>query len=348
MQVKDFDYCLPEDRIAQYPLEKRDSSKLMVLDVTAQKLHDKVFTDILDYLHAGDLLVFNDTRVIPARLIGKRPTGANIEVFLLKQLANDEWEVLVKPGRKALPDTEIEFGADFKCRVLSKTDFGGRIVKFEYQGVFNELLEKYGAMPLPPYIKAKLEDRERYQTVYSRCSGSVAAPTAGLHFTPELLARLEAKGVQTAFVTLHVGIGTFRPVSVDTIEEHKMHSEEYQVTPEVAELVNKAKEEGRRVIAVGTTAIRTLESATVDGKLLAGSGSTDIFIYPGYKFKTVNAIITNFHLPQSTLIMLVAAYAGREFTLQAYEHAVQNGYRFFSFGDAMFVATDLDYNGSNS
>lgn len=341
MQVKDFDYHLPEERIAQYPLKQRDASKLMVVDVAQEQLQDKVFTDIVDYLRAGDLLVFNDTRVIPARLIGKRATGASIEVFLLKQLGADEWEVLVKPGRKALPDTEIVFGADFKCQVISKTDFGGRIVKFEYQGVFNELLEKYGAMPLPPYIKAKLEDRERYQTIYSKHSGSVAAPTAGLHFTPELLERLQAKGVQTAFVTLHVGIGTFRPVSVENIQEHKMHSEEYQITPQVATLVNQAKAAGRRVIAVGTTAIRTLESATVAGELVAGSGSTEIFIYPGYSFKTVDAIITNFHLPQSTLIMLVAAYAGRELTLRAYEHAVQNDYRFFSFGDAMFLSKDL-------
>lgn len=341
MQVKDFDYYLPEDRIAQHPLKQRDSSKLMVLDVTSEQIYDKVFTDMLEYLQDGDVLVFNDTRVIPARLIGKRPTGANIEVFLLKQLENDEWEVLVKPGRKALPDTEIEFGVDFKCRVVSKTDFGGRIVKFEYNGIFNELLEKYGAMPLPPYIKAKLEDRERYQTVYAKHDGSVAAPTAGLHFTPELLERLRNKGVQTAFVTLHVGIGTFRPVSAEQIEDHQMHSESYLVTSEVAELVNRAKSEGRRIIAVGTTAIRTLESATREGKLIAGCGDTAIFIYPGYQFKTVDAIITNFHLPQSTLIMLVSAYAGREFVLRAYEHAVQTDYRFFSFGDAMFLTKSL-------
>lgn len=341
MQIKDFDYDLPEDRIAQYPLAQRDASKLMVLDTAMGSISDRVFTDILEYLQSGDLLVFNDTRVIPARLIGKRSTGASIEVFLLKQLDADEWEVLVKPGRKALPGTEIEFGSDFKCQVLSKTEFGGRVVKFCYAGIFNELLEKYGAMPLPPYIKAKLEDRERYQTVYSKHNGSVAAPTAGLHFTPQLLAALQTKGVQTAFVTLHVGIGTFRPVSVDNIQEHKMHSEEYQITPAVADLVNKAKAEGRRVIAVGTTAIRTLESATHSGKLLAGQGATDIFIYPGYEFQTVDAIITNFHLPKSTLIMLVAAFANREFVLQAYEHAVQNDYRFFSFGDAMFLGKNL-------
>lgn len=342
MQVKDFDYYLPEDRIAQHPLKQRDSSKLMVLYVAKEQIHDRVFTDILDYLQDGDVLVFNDTRVIPARLIGKRPTGASIEVFLLKQLEHDEWEVLVKPGRKALPDTVIEFGPDFKCRVVSKTDFGGRIVRFEYDGIFNELLEKYGAMPLPPYIKAKLADRDRYQTVYAKHDGSVAAPTAGLHFTPELLDRLSSKGVQTAFVTLHVGIGTFRPVSAEQIEDHQMHSESYLVTPEVAELVNRAKSEGRRVIAVGTTAIRTLESATHDGQLVAGCGDTAIFIYPGYQFKTVDAIITNFHLPQSTLIMLVAAYAGREFVLRAYEQAVQTDYRFFSFGDAMFLTKSLE------
>lgn len=338
MLVKDFDYVLPEEKIAQTPLLQRDASHLMVVDATNKTYKDGMFRDILSYLHEGDVLVFNNTRVIPARLIGRRGTGATVEVFLLKHLKKMRWEVLVKPGRKALPGEIIYFGDDFSCTIEEKTDFGGRVVNFKCDGVFQELLSKYGAMPLPPYIKTKLEDGERYQTVYSCHEGSVAAPTAGLHFTEELLGKLRERGVKTCFLTLHVGIGTFRPVTAENIHDHKMHSEEYEVLPEVAEVINTAKLNGQRVIAVGTTAVRTLESATAQGILQSGHGSTDIFIHPGYEFKMVDALITNFHLPQSTLLMLVSAYAGRELVLQAYEHAVQSDlYRFFSFGDAMFL-----------
>lgn len=341
MLVKDFYYDLPEEKIAQTPLAHRDHSKLLVLDAVGKIWRDGTFCDIVDYLNPGDVLVFNNTKVIPARLIGHKQTGGKVEVFLLKHLQEEQWEVLVKPGRKALPGEIIYFGEDLRCRIEAKTDFGGRVVRFEYEGVFNELLDKYGAMPLPPYIKTKLTDKDRYQTVYARYEGSVAAPTAGLHFTEELLNTLRAKGIKTCFVTLHVGIGTFRPVSVEVVTEHKMHTEEYFVPEEVAAIVNAAKADGQRIIAVGTTAIRTLESATVDGQLRAGHGETGIFIYPGYEFKTVDAIITNFHLPQSTLIMLVAAYAGRDFVLAAYEHAVASDYRFFSFGDAMFLGKNI-------
>ena len=337
MLVTDFYYDLPEAQIAQHPLDKRDMSKLMAVDVQNHVITDKCFREIIDFLEAGDVLVFNDTKVIPARLLGRRETGAKIEVFLLKDTGQDVWEVLVKPGRKALPGTKIFFAGDFYCEIMEKTDFGGRLAKFYYAGSFKENINKYGAMPLPPYIHEKLEDKERYQTVYAKHEGSVAAPTAGLHFTPELLQDLKNKGVQTCFVTLHVGIGTFRPVSVDRIEEHKMHTESYTLAQEVVDIINCAKQQGKRVIAVGTTAIRTLESAASSGILVAGSGQTDIFIYPGYKFKVVDAIVTNFHLPQSTLLMLVAAYMGKEFAIEAYRLAVQRDYRFFSFGDAMFL-----------
>lgn len=338
MLVKDFNYNLPEDKIAQTPLENRTASKLLVVDATTQTYSDHVFEDFVGYLRPNDVLVFNNTKVIPARLKGKRATGGAVEVFLLKNIELERWEVLVKPGRKALPGETIYFGNDFSCLIEEKTEFGGRIVKFECKGVFNELLDKYGAVPLPPYIKTELKDFNRYQTVYAKHDGSVAAPTAGLHFTEELLERIRSMGVKTCFVTLHVGIGTFRPVTVENIHDHKMHSEEYFVCQDVADIVNEAKKKGGRVIAIGTTAIRTLESATIDGILQHGSGSTEIFIYPGYEFKVVDAMITNFHLPQSTLLMLVAAYTGKDLMLRAYEHAVASDlYRFFSFGDAMFV-----------
>ena len=342
MRVTDFYYDLPEEQIAQHPLAKRDMSRLMTINVGEHQITDKVFNEVQDFLVAGDVLVFNDTKVIPARLIGKRETGAKIEVFLLKDQGDDVWEVLVKPGRKALPGTKVYFTADFYCEILEKTDFGGRLAKFFYQGIFKEVLERHGLMPLPPYIHEKLLDKNRYQTVYAKYEGSVAAPTAGLHFTSDLLQSLRDKGVKTCFVTLHVGIGTFRPVSVDVIEEHKMHTESYALTQEVVGTIKQAKQQGKRVIAVGTTAIRTLESAASNGQLLAGTGQTDIFIYPGYKFKVVDAIITNFHLPQSTLLMLVAAYMGKDFALEAYRLAVQRDYRFFSFGDAMFLYNKKD------
>lgn len=342
MRVTDFNYELPEAQIAQHPLDKRDMSKLMTIDVAHHQIADRQFFDIQEFFEAGDVLVFNDTKVIPARLIGKRETGAKIEVFLLKDCGQDIWEVLVKPGRKALPGTKIVFAENFYCEIIEKTDFGGRLAKFFYQGVFKEVLDLHGLMPLPPYIHEKLADKNRYQTVYAKHEGSVAAPTAGLHFTPELLKQLRDKGVQTCFVTLHVGIGTFRPVSVDTIEEHKMHTESFALTQDTVDVITAAKHQGKKVVAVGTTAIRTLESAASSGKLIAGSGQTDIFIYPGYKFRVVDAIITNFHLPQSTLLMLVSAYMGREFALEAYKLAVQRQYRFFSFGDAMFLYNKHD------
>lgn len=337
MLVTDFFYNLPEEKIAQSPIDKRDSSKLLTIDINDYKLKDNNFTEIVDYLREGDLLVFNDTRVIPARLIGNRASGAKIEVFLLKALPDDCWEVLVKPGRKAQIGEVIIFAPDFSCVVLEKTELGGRIVKFFYKGIFQDLLLQYGQVPLPPYIKKELADKNRYQTVYAKHDGSVAAPTAGLHFTEELFAKLKSMGIQTCFVTLHVGIGTFRPVSVEDILLHKMHSETYNISDESAKMINTAKAQGRRVIAVGTTAIRTIEAASEGGKVKAGTADTDIFIYPGYKFKIVDAIITNFHLPQSTLLMLVAAFMGLEEVLLAYKHAIEHDYRFFSFGDAMFI-----------
>lgn len=338
MLVSDFDYYLPEELIAQHPIEPRDNSRLLVLDRTTGKLADQNFYNLPEYLQPGDTLVFNNTKVIPARLMGtKAETGGRIEVFLLNRVAGDEWETLVKPGKRARPGTIIEFSPELKCEVLKTTDFGGRIVRFSYEGIFEEILDRLGEMPLPPYIKARLADKDRYQTVYARERGSAAAPTAGLHFTPQLLAKLEQQGINLAFVTLHVGLGTFRPVSVDNITEHVMHREYYSVSQETADIINKTKQSGRRVIAVGTTAVRTLETATANGMVESKSGWTDIFIYPGYEFKIIDALITNFHLPQSTLLMLISALANREQILAAYQHAVAERYRFFSFGDAMLI-----------
>ena len=339
MNISDFDYFLPEKQIAQIPADPRDSSRMMVLSPKTQTIEHRHFYQLDEYLTDGDVLIFNDTRVIPARLIGVRqPTGGKAEVFLLRQLERDRWEVLVKPGKKMRVGSVIMFGHELSCEVLEHTDFGGRIVKFSYEGIFEEILDRLGTMPLPPYIHETLEDPERYQTIYSREKGSAAAPTAGLHFTESLMDRLRKKGVHLGFVTLHVGLGTFRPVQVDEIEDHVMHSEFYSIPTETADLIRMAKQEGRRVVAVGTTSIRTLESAAVDhGMIEAKQGWTNIFIYPGYQFKIVDAVITNFHLPKSTLIMLVSAFAGREFTLQAYRTAVEENYRFFSFGDAMLI-----------
>ena len=339
MNISDFDYFLPEKQIAQVPADPRDSSRMMVLSPKTQTIEHRHFYQLDEYLTDGDVLIFNDTRVIPARLIGVRqPTGGKAEVFLLRQLERDRWEVLVKPGKKMRVGSVIAFGHELSCEVLAHTDFGGRIVKFSYEGIFEEILDRLGTMPLPPYIHETLEDPERYQTIYSREKGSAAAPTAGLHFTESLMDRLRKKGVHLGFVTLHVGLGTFRPVQVDEIEDHVMHSEFYSIPTETVDLIRMAKQEGRRVVAVGTTSIRTLESAAVDhGMIEAKQGWTNIFIYPGYQFKIVDAVITNFHLPKSTLIMLVSAFAGREFTLQAYQTAVEENYRFFSFGDAMLI-----------
>ena len=339
MNISDFDYFLPEEQIAQVPANPRDSSRMMVLSPQTQSIEHRHFYQLDEYLMDGDVLIFNDTRVIPARLIGVRqPTGGKAEVFLLRQLERDRWEVLVKPGKKMRVGSVITFGHELSCEVLAYTDFGGRIVKFSYEGIFEEILDRLGTMPLPPYIHETLEDPERYQTIYSREKGSAAAPTAGLHFTESLMDRLRKKGVRLGFVTLHVGLGTFRPVQVDEIEDHVMHSEFYSIPTETADLIRMAKQEGRRVVAVGTTSIRTLESAAVDhGMIEEKRGQTNIFIYPGYQFKIVDAVITNFHLPKSTLIMLVSAFAGREFTLQAYRTAVEENYRFFSFGDAMLI-----------
>ena len=339
MDISDFDYDLPEERIAQIPLEPRDSARLMVLHPNEHRIEHRHFYELGDFLRSGDVLIFNDTRVIPARLIGARSqTGGKVEVFLLRQIDKDQWEVLVKPGKKARVGSVIQFGDELSCKIIADTDFGGRIVRFIYHGIFEEILDRLGSMPLPPYIHEKLEDRERYQTIYSRVKGSAAAPTAGLHFTENLMERLREQGIQFGFITLHVGLGTFRPVHVDVIEDHVMHREFYSVPTETAELIQRAKLEGRRVVAVGTTSIRTLEaSAASTGHVEAGSGWTDIFIYPGYEFKVVDAVITNFHLPKSTLIMLISAFAGRTFTLEAYRTAVKEQYRFFSFGDAMFI-----------
>ena len=339
MDISDFDYDLPEERIAQTPLEPRDSARLMVLHPKEHTMEHRYFYELGDFLRSGDVLVFNDTRVIPARLIGARSqTGGKVEVFLLRQIDKDQWEVLVKPGKKARVGSVIQFSDELSCEIIADTDFGGRIVRFIYHGIFEEILDRLGSMPLPPYIHEKLEDRERYQTIYSRVKGSAAAPTAALHFTKNLMERLHEQGIQFGFITLHVGLGTFRPVHVDVIEDHVMHREFYSVPTETAELIQRAKLEGRRVVAVGTTSIRTLEaSAANTGHVEAGSGWTDIFIYPGYEFKVVDAVITNFHLPKSTLIMLISAFAGRTFTLEAYRTAVEEQYRFFSFGDAMFI-----------
>lgn len=340
MNVSDFDYELPQELIAQDPLEDRSSSRLLVLDKESGEFRHDVFYHIIDELNPGDCLVINDTRVIPARLYGvKEGTGAGIEVLLLKRKENDIWETLVKPGKKAKPGTVISFGGGkLKGTVVDVVEEGNRLIQFSYEGIFEEVLDELGQMPLPPYITHVLQDKNRYQTVYAKHDGSAAAPTAGLHFTKELLAQIEAKGVNIARVTLHVGLGTFRPVKVENVLEHHMHSEFFMVDEEAAELINRTKQSGHRVISVGTTSCRTLESATTeDGVVHATSGWTEIFIYPGYKFKAIDALITNFHLPQSTLLMLVSALAGRENMLAAYEEAVKERYRFFSFGDAMFI-----------
>lgn len=340
MRKEDFYFDLPEELIAQDPLEDRSSSRLLVLDKETGKVEHHVFREIVNYLQEGDCLVINDTKVIPARLIGSKiGTDAKIEVLLLKRKENDVWETLVKPGKKAKVGTRISFGDGLLVgEVVDIVEEGNRLIHFEYEGIFEEILDQLGQMPLPPYITHQLEDKNRYQTVYAKHSGSAAAPTAGLHFTPGLLKEIEEKGVQIARVTLHVGLGTFRPVKVENILEHHMHSEFYQIEEEAAQKINRAKESGHRVICVGTTSCRTIESAAdEDGKLHATSGWTEIFIYPGYKFKVLDCLITNFHLPESTLVMLVSALAGREHVLGAYEEAVKERYRFFSFGDAMFI-----------
>lgn len=339
--TNDFDFDLPEELIAQTPLEDRSSSKLLMLNKENGKIIDEHFPAILNELQAGDALVMNDTRVLPARLHGTKPeTGGHLEVLLLKNTVEDQWETLVKPAKRARIGTKISFGdGRLKAIVKEELDHGGRILEFYYEGIFLEVLESLGEMPLPPYIKERLEDNERYQTVYAKENGSAAAPTAGLHFTQELLEQIKAKGVQLVFLTLHVGLGTFRPVSVDSIENHEMHSEFYRLSEEAADQLNKIKAAGGRIIAVGTTSIRTLETigTKFNGEIKADNGWTSIFISPGYEFKLVDAFLTNFHLPKSTLVMLVSAFAGREKVLEAYEHAVKENYRFFSFGDAMFV-----------
>lgn len=340
MNVKDFYYDLPEELIAQDPLEDRSSSRLLVLNKETGEVEHKIFKDILSYLKKGDCLVINDTKVLPARLIGsKEGTDARIELLLLKRRENDIWETLVKPGKKAKPGTVISFGDGLlKGTILDVVEEGNRLIQFSYQGIFEEILDQLGQMPLPPYITHQLQDKNRYQTVYAKHEGSAAAPTAGLHFTKELLAEIEEMGVKVAHVTLHVGLGTFRPVKVENVLDHHMHSEFYIVEEEAAEIINQTKADGGRVICVGTTSCRTLESAAAeDGTLKAGSGWTDIFIYPGYRFKILDCLITNFHLPESTLVMLVSALAGREHVLSAYEKAIEERYRFFSFGDAMFI-----------
>lgn len=340
MLVTDFDYELPQERIAQHPMEPRDHSRLLVVDKHTGEIEHKHFYDLPDYLKPGDVLVFNDTRVIPARLHGTKDTGAHVEVFLLTRKNATDWEVLVRPGKKLQVGAKINFSDELACEVIEHTDFGGRVVRFKYDGIFEEILDRLGETPLPPYITAPLEDKERYQTVYNRERGSAAAPTAGLHFTKELLQKIKDMGCEEVFVTLHVGLGTFRPVSEAKIEDHKMHKEFYTVSEEAAAAVNRAKAEGRRIIAVGTTAVRTLEAAGADGTLKAGSNWTNIFIYPGYKFRLVDDLVTNFHLPQSTLLMLVSTLSTREIMLATYKTAVEEKYRFFSFGDAMFI-TDL-------
>lgn len=340
MDLKDFNYDLPEELIAQDPLEDRSSSRLMVLHKDTGRIEHKIFRDIIDYLNPGDCLVINDTKVIPARLMGiKEDTGAAIEVLLLKRNADDVWECLVKPGKKARTGARIIFGEGLLVgEIVDVIEDGNRMIKFHYEGIFEEILDKLGQMPLPPYITHKLQDKNRYQTVYAKNEGSAAAPTAGLHFTKELLEKIKEKGVNVVSITLHVGLGTFRPVKVDKIEEHHMHTETFNISKEAADTINRTRAAGGRVIAVGTTSCRTLESAAADdGTIPARSGDTDIFIYPGYKFKAIDCLITNFHLPESTLIMLVSALGGRDNIMNAYETAVKERYRFFSFGDAMFI-----------
>ncbi|HEX3032524.1 MAG TPA: tRNA preQ1(34) S-adenosylmethionine ribosyltransferase-isomerase QueA [Bacillota bacterium] len=340
MRVSDFDYFLPDQLIAQEPLEPRDTSRLLVLHRDSGRLEEKVFRDLGEYLEPGDVLVLNDTRVIPARLFGSREgTGAKIEVVLLTRRSKDTWEALVRPGRRARVGTRIVFGAgELVAEVVDTTEAGGRVLNFQYEGAFEEILDTLGQMPLPPYITRELQDKERYQTVYAREEGSAAAPTAGLHFTPSLLQELEKQGVELVRILLHVGLGTFRPVKADKVEDHLMHAEFYQISPEAAEAINRAKAEGRRVISVGTTSTRTLESAAdSEGRVKPGEGWTDIFIYPGKPLRVIDGLITNFHLPKSTLLMLVSAFAGTEPVMAAYKLAVEHEYRFFSFGDAMLI-----------
>lgn len=340
MKTSDFFYDLPEELIAQDPLEDRTASRLLVLNRETGAVEHKIFSDVIDYLNEGDCLVINNTRVIPARLIGeKEGTGGKVEVLLLKRRANDVWETLVKPGKKLKPGAKITFGdGRLRAEVLEVVEEGNRLVKFHYEGIFEEILDSLGEMPLPPYITHKLEDKEMYQTVYAKYDGSAAAPTAGLHFTKELLSQIEEKGIKIASITLHVGLGTFRPVKVDDVNNHHMHTEWYEVNAEAADIINETKRNGGRVICVGTTSCRTLESvADENGYMKAKTGETDIFIYPGYRFKVMDGLITNFHLPESTLVMLVSAFAGKENVLAAYETAVKERYRFFSFGDAMIL-----------
>ena len=340
MKTSDFSFELPQELIAQDPLADRSSSRLMVLDKKSGQIIHRIFRDITDYLHPGDCLVINDTKVIPARLIGAREeTGGKAELLLLKRRENDIWETLVKPGKKCRAGARVVFGhGELKAEIREVLPDGNRLVQFEYEGIFEEVLDRLGQMPLPPYITHKLEDKNRYQTVYARYEGSAAAPTAGLHFTRELLNQIEDMGVRIARVTLHVGLGTFRPVKVEDVTSHHMHSEYYHVTKEAADIINEARREGGRIISVGTTSTRTLESVALpDGTIVPGSGNTEIFIYPGYQFKAIDCLITNFHLPESTLLMLVSALAGRDHVLAAYEEAVKERYRFFSFGDAMLI-----------
>ena len=340
MNVKDFYFELPQELIAQDPLEDRAASRLLVLDKKTGDITHRGFRDVLEYLHPGDCLVINDTKVIPARLYGvKRDTGAKIEILLLKRREKDVWETLVRPGKKVKPGTVLDFGDGILTGTVEETvDEGNRLIRFSYEGIFEEILDRLGQMPLPPYITHQLKDKNRYQTVYAKHDGSAAAPTAGLHFTKELLKEIQEKGVEIAHVTLHVGLGTFRPVKVENVQDHHMHSEFYIVEESEAEKINRAKQAGNRVVCVGTTSCRTVESAsTEEGLVKAGTGWTDIFIYPGYRFKVLDALITNFHLPESTLVMLVSALAGREHILHAYEEAIKERYRFFSFGDAMLI-----------
>jgi S-adenosylmethionine:tRNA ribosyltransferase-isomerase len=340
MNVSDFNFDLPEELIAQHPLEKRDESRLMVLDKKTGEINHKKFYDIIDYLERGDTLVLNNTRVMPARLIGeKENTGGKIEFLLLKRIEGDTWEALAKPGKSARVGRRFTFGdGKLKAEVIDVLENGNRIIKFSYEGIFEQVLDALGEMPLPPYIHERLEDKERYQTVYSKEKGSAAAPTAGLHFTKELMKEIEERGINIAYVTLHVGLGTFRPVKVEVIENHDMHSEFYMLSKENADIINETKKRGNRIISVGTTSTRTLETiGDENGKVQEQSGWTNIFIYPGYKFKVVDKLITNFHLPESTLIMLVSTLATREYVMRSYEEAVKENYRFFSFGDAMFI-----------
>ncbi len=339
MNVSDFDYNLPEELIAQVPIEKRDESRLMVLDRKTETIEHKTFKDIIDYLEPGDCLVRNNTKVIPARIYGKKETGANVEFLLLNNIEGDVWESIVRPGNKLHVGTKVIFGNGIlKAEILEVMPGGTRKVKFEYKGIFNEILDQIGLMPLPPYIHEELKEKDRYQTVYAKYDGSAAAPTAGLHFTPELLKRIEQKSIKIANVTLHVGIGTFRPVKEERVEDHEMHSEHFYIKEEDVEKINETKKQGKRVIAVGTTSCRVLETISDEnGMVKVAEGDTQIFIYPGYKFKCLDGLITNFHLPQSTLLMLVSAFSNREFILKAYNEAVKQKYRFFSFGDAMFI-----------